>query len=186
MKRPLTTRPSGKRVVVRNRITSKPSENPSQRARKPRARVHAKESGLSALDSTMTVSMENNGRVMMEALARAFPPEALVAKYVELLNADVQWVNKKGKVSKRPDNAVRLRALDMLTVTLVGKPIERVQTIAVTKPTTFDDLIGRAQKSAVFRESLIEMLEKLSSKPQPVEVSSPCTVSTYPGDFETG
>ena len=132
----------------------------------------------------MNVSMENNGRVMMEALARAFPPEALVAKYVELLNADVQWENKKGKVSKRPDNAIRLRALDMLIMTLVGKPIERVQTIAVTKPPTFDDLIGRARRSAVFRESLIEMLQELTSEPQPVEVSNPSHGSTYPGDCE--
>ena len=74
---------------MRNRTTSEPSKKTTQRAIKPRARVHARDTGSSALDSTMTVSTENNGRVMMEALARAFPPEALVAKYVELLNADV-------------------------------------------------------------------------------------------------
>jgi len=103
------------------------------------------------------------GTKMMETLAARFEPEQLCLLLEDLLNAETPpIIDKAGNVHIRPDNGTRMRALEFVFAYIVGRPIERQQIIRANAPASLDDLIERAEKSPIFAQSLMALLERIT------------------------
>ena len=77
---------------------------------------------------------EGLGRLVAEGfLSRPGTVELLVDAYVDGLKATVTKISKTGQVVVCTDFLTRIKAAESLLANIVGKPVERVQSVVVTQ-----------------------------------------------------
>jgi hypothetical protein len=96
------------------------------------------------------------------AIRLKYPPEVVTAKIDRLLEAKRTYTTGSGKIVEHDDTATQAKGLEILLNRVLGKPLDQPEITKTTKATSFADLKERAQKSAPFKESLIEMLQELT------------------------
>ena len=144
---------------------SKKSDGDTSEANANRGRTSSKPGKLVSINQAAPVGgmMSVAGTKMMETLAARFEPEQLCLLLEDLLNAETPpIIDKAGNVHVRPDNTTRLRALEFVFAYIVGHPIERQQIRHAKAPASLDDLVERAEKSPVFAQSLMALLERIT------------------------
>jgi hypothetical protein len=87
-------------------------------------------------------------------LAEAFPPEVIIEKIDELMNAEV--VTKGGQI--RPDTRTRESAVKLLLNYTVGLPIARSENITVNVTPSDEDIQSKIDFSPALREQLAKMI----------------------------
>jgi hypothetical protein len=87
-------------------------------------------------------------------LAEAFPPEEIIEKIKELMNAEV--VTKGGQV--RPDTRTQESAVKLLLNYTVGLPIQRSENITVNVTESNEDIQAQIDHSPALRAELARMI----------------------------
>lgn len=87
-------------------------------------------------------------------LAESFPPETIVEKLKELLNA--QMVTKGGQV--RPDTRTQESAMKLLLSYTIGLPVQRSENITVNVTPSSEDIQAQIAGSPALRAELAEMI----------------------------
>jgi hypothetical protein len=93
-------------------------------------------------------------RRLSSMLAEAFPPEVIVEKIKELMNAEV--VTKGGQV--RPDTRTQESAVKLLLNYTVGLPVIRSENIMVNVNPSAEDVQAKIDHSPALRQQLAVMI----------------------------
>lgn len=101
-----------------------------------------------------------------DALNQRFPDDILFDRLEELMTAETTYLTKMGECTN-PDWAARAKGLSIAFAYKEGEPIKRQQIISSTAPTSWEDLMKLADKSPVFRDTLLGMLEGLKTQKPP-------------------
>lgn len=104
--------------------------------------------------STVVVSDAQFSVEVIDLLKKKFNPESIVKEFEALLTATVE--NKHGESAV--DYRTRIAALEKILVYIVGKPLDRVQTVETTT-WSYEEIEKLIQHSPALRKALRAMLE---------------------------
>lgn len=110
----------------------------------------------------------NYSREFMRALQSNFPPELLCERLEEQMTA-CTFSRSGGLASYVPDWSARQRGIELAIAYIEGRPIERQQIMQSNAPMSWEAILGLANSSPVFRDTLLGMLTEIAktSKDKP-------------------
>ncbi len=141
-----------------------------------RARLATAEGMVSPKQAPLAPPAEDATQ-FMAVLSRRFTAENLCTRLTALMEAETPPIlDKAGVLHTRPDNGVRLRAVELALAYRLGRPVERQQIIHHEEQPSLEGIIKQAQASPVLVDTLIGLLTDIRRQ-SAESVDSPPTIS---------